>query len=139
MIKAIWTNEDLRFIGTDMDKHGIVLDSQDGYGPKPMQLLLMSLIGCTGMDAISIMQKKRQIPEHFEVVIEEIERAENHPKVYTYLKIAYIFEGDVKKEACIRSVELSQKKYCSVSAMLRKTARLEYRVLLNGEEIYVGE
>ncbi len=135
MIEAKWTNEGLRFIGKDLDNHGIIMDSQDGLGPKPMQLLLMSLIGCTGMDAISILQKKRQIPNTFKVVIESYERAMQHPKVYTKLNLAYIAEGNIAPEALKRSVELSQKKYCSVSEMLRKTAEINYKVILNGEEV----
>ena len=135
MIEAKWTNEGLRFTGQDLDNHGIIMDSNDGIGPKPMQLLLMSLIGCTGMDAMSILQKKRQIPNSFKVVVENFERAPEHPKVYTKIDLSYIAEGDIKPEALRRSVDLSQKKHCSISEMMRRTAEINYKVILNGEEV----
>ncbi|MBI4770158.1 MAG: OsmC family protein [Chloroflexi bacterium] len=99
-------------------------------GFSPMELVLVGLAGCTAMDVISILQKKRQAVTAFDVRVTGT-RADQHPKVYTEIEIEYLVEGHwVDPAAVARAIELSQDKYCSVSAMLRKgsTVRTSYRV-----------
>ena len=111
----------MRFIGETED-HSIILESDylnEQKAPAPLEVFLMSLGGCTGMDVIAILQKMRAEPRKFEIYIEG-ERAEEHPKVYTKVKIKYHFEG-TEYEKAKKAVELSQNKYCPVSAMLRRS------------------
>lgn len=92
----------------------------------PMELLLVSLIGCTGMDVISILKKMRQNITRFKVSV-SAERAPEHPKIYTKINIHYYFEGkDVEKEKVERAIGLSFNKYCSVSAMLKKSSEMGF-------------
>lgn len=91
-----------------------------GSGASPMELTLMALCGCSGMDAISIMGKKKQNVTGFEIKAKG-ERSENHPKVFTKIHVDYTFKGaDLDPAAAERSVELSLTRYCSVYGMLIK-------------------
>jgi putative redox protein len=97
---------------------------EDGF--RPMELLLVGLAGCTGMDVISILQKKRQSVTDFQVKI-AAEKATTYPTVYTHIQIQYLFSGhDLDPKAIERAIQLSQDTYCSVSAMLGKTAVIEH-------------
>lgn len=93
----------------------------DDDGFRPMELILTGLIGCTAMDVISILQKKRQAVTAFRVTA-EAERAETYPKVFTHIHIHYIVEGhQVDPKAVERAMELSETRYCSAQAMLAPT------------------
>lgn len=93
-------------------------------GARPMELLLMSLAGCTGMDVISILRKKRQDVTGFQLKVDGV-RSEEHPKVYTDITITYIVTGrNLDPEAVARSIELSVTKYCSVYPMLSQAATM---------------
>ena len=92
----------------------------DNDGFRPMELMALSLAGCTAMDVISIMQKKRQDVTDFEVRV-HTERAETHPKVFTHGTIKYIFVGHgLTEKAVQRSIELSAVRYCPAQGMLAK-------------------
>ncbi len=110
--------------------HHLILDASppngDDRGPRPMELLLTALSGCTGMDVLSILQKKREPVEAFEVYVEGV-RAETHPKVFVEIDVLYRVTGNVKPESVERAIELSRDKYCGVSAMLHEIARINYR------------
>lgn len=122
--------EGLQLVGASDTGHGIVIDQLPdvgglNQGPQPMELLLLALASCTSMDIISIMKKKRQQLTGFEVEF-EAERAEEHPKVYRWIKLKFIFKGKkLSSEAAERSIYLSQTKYCPITAMLSKTVRIE--------------
>jgi putative redox protein len=104
-----------------------------GDGTSPMELVLVALGGCTAMDVISILEKKRQDVTHFEVVIHG-DRAAGHPKVFTDITLEYIVTGHhVEFEAVKRAVELSETKYCSVNGMLKKTAAIHTRCTVREE------
>ena len=99
-------------------------------GSRPMEVLLMALGGCTGMDVISILKKKRAPVEDFEMEL-EAEQAPEHPKVFTKIRIKFIIYGrGIKPQDVERAIELSGTKYCSASEMLRKTAEIttEYEI-----------
>jgi putative redox protein len=93
-------------------------------GPRPVELLLMALGGCTSMDVISILKKMRVPLDEYECHV-EAERATEHPKVFTKIKIKYLFYGkEISRQSVERAIQLSESKYCSVSAMLGKTAEI---------------
>lgn len=111
--------------------HGVVIDGAPeiggrNLGVRPMEMVLMGLGGCTAMDVLSILKKQRQ--QVTDCVIEiKAERREQEPKVFTQIHLHYIITGrDLKENHVKRAVELSAEKYCSVSAMLSKTAQLSY-------------
>ncbi len=118
---------DMRFdIDTDSG-HRIVVDTEEGNaGARPMELLLVALAGCTGMDVISILRKKRQDITDYEVYIHGL-RAEEHPKVYKEITIEHIFSGhNIQENAVQRALQLSQEKYCGVGNTLDKTAHITH-------------
>jgi putative redox protein len=119
--KAVW-EEGLRFKGLSGDQQITMDTSADhggGAGMSPMRVVLTGLCGCTAMDVISILEKKRQQVTDFEVRA-EAERADDHPKVYTKIHLTYVVTGhDIDEKAVARSVELTDEKYCSVMATLR--------------------
>jgi putative redox protein len=102
----------------------------EGAGFRPIELLLVALGGCTGIDVVSILKKQRQKVEGLEMVISG-ERVENPPRVYGRIHVEYIVYGkDISEKAVKRAIELSEKKYCSVGAMLGAKAELtaSYRI-----------
>jgi putative redox protein len=128
------------FEGISGSGHSVVMDSApeaggENQGIRPMETVLVGLGGCTGMDVVSILQKMRVSFEAFDMEILG-KRAETHPKVYELITLRYRFSGrrdDAEK--IIRAVSLSQEKYCSVSAMLAKSAHIEAEIYLNGDLI----
>lgn len=129
--------DDLQFLGTSASSHGIVLDAArehggSGTGASPMELVLEALGACSAMDVVSILRKKRQHVKGFSIELQG-ERAENHPRVYTKIHMVYRVAGPALSEKAVRdAVELSQNKYCSVSAMLRGSVALTYEIQLEG-------
>lgn len=110
--------------------HRLVIDAAPkaggkNHGPSPMELVLVALAGCTAMDVVDILKKKRQQVTGLEVRVEGT-RAEDHPKVYTDIEIIYIVRGkNISSQAVERAIHLSETKYCSVGAMLGKTAEIK--------------
>ena len=95
--------------------------------PTPMDTVLIALGGCTGMDVVSILEKMRVRFESLEIEVRG-ERNEEHPRVYTKIEIVYRIKGDVDEEKVKKAVELSMERYCSVAAMLKKSAEIEHRI-----------
>jgi putative redox protein len=122
--KVVWTDKD-RFVGEANSGHALVVDAGDvKTASSPMELVLIALCGCTASDVVGILRKKRQPFTGLEVVA-QTERAPDHPKVYTHIKLIYRVRGAVNHKAMEDAVNLSKGKYCSVSAMLEKTAKLD--------------
>lgn len=95
-------------------------------GMRPMSLMLTSLAGCTAMDVISILRKKKQEVTALEVQVEGV-RADDHPKVWTEIWVKFIVTGhNIEQKAVDRAIELSRDKYCGAAATLRHTATLHY-------------
>jgi len=133
--RLVW-QEGLQFEAHVVGGHTLLMDSPIGSnaGPGPMALVLAALGGCTAMDVISILHKKRQPVTAFEVVV-RAERAEEHPKVYTGFEIVYIVQGEgVDRRAVERAVFLSEEKYCSVGVMLGKVAPIRSTIRLDSDE-----
>jgi putative redox protein len=125
--RAIWTDKD-RFLGDATSGHALVIDAGEvKTASTPIELVLIGLCGCTATDVVSILRKKREPLIGLEVVA-HAERAEEHPKVYTHIKLVYRVRGSVTHKAVEDAVRLSKEKYCSVSAMLEKTARIEFQI-----------
>lgn len=102
--------------------------ADDGF--RPMELLLVGLAGCTAMDVISILEKKRQQVTSFEVKTQG-QRAADHPRIFTDIEIEYIVTGhNIDSAAVQRAVELSESKYCSAQAMLSKAARITNKITI---------
>jgi putative redox protein len=125
-----WTTE-MQFSGTGAAGTTITMDARPehggvGAGPSPMETVLLALGGCTGMDVVSVLHKMRAPLNGLEIRI-SAERAEDHPKVFTSIALEYTFAGaGLLPDQVTRAVELSQTRYCSVSAMLRQVAPLTY-------------
>jgi putative redox protein len=129
----------LQFVGEAGSGHAIVLDGKESAGgrdtgTRPMELLLIALAGCTAMDVVHILRRKRQQVTGVQIKVEG-ERAEEHPRVYTTIKLIYVVKGRALSEkAVVDSIELSQDKYCSASAMLKQSAELTYEYQIIEEE-----
>ena len=132
--KVVW-QEGLSFTGTSDSGFQVPLGADPRVGGKddgfrPMELMALSLAGCTAMDVISIMSKKRQNVTAFEVNV-QAQRAQEHPKVFTEAVIRYEFTGhDIREEAVRRSIQLSTERYCPAQAMLGDLIpiRLDYAI-----------
>ena len=124
--KATWVDNH-RFVAESDSGHAIVTDGDKKTGSSPMELVLMGLCGCTGYDVASILRKKREPFTTLEVRA-EAERAEQPPSVYTAIKLIYKVGGKVSRKAVEDAVGLSKEKYCSVSAMLEKTAKIKVEI-----------
>jgi putative redox protein len=120
--KARWT-ENVRFVAESSSAHSIVVDGDKKTANSPMELVLIGLCGCTGYDVASILTKKREPFTSLEVRA-EAERAKDPPSVYTEIKLIYKVGGKISRKAVEDAVRLSKEKYCSVSAMLEKTAKI---------------
>ena len=107
----------------------------DNDGFRPMELIATGLAGCTAMDTISILQKKRQEVTDFEVNV-HAERAEEHPRVFTHIKIEYHITGhSVDERAVLRAIKVSAERYCPAQGMLSQVVPidLEYQIYEAGE------
>lgn len=124
--RAKWT-EQMRFEGTGNSGFSVVVDGDSKVANSPMELVLIALCGCTAYDVVNILQKKREPLTAVEVSA-EAEKAENSPRVYTAIKLLYRIRGGVAHKAVEDAVRLSKEKYCSVGAMLAKTAHITYRI-----------
>ncbi len=125
----------MTFIGKAGTNHLVPMDTVpefdgDNSATKPLELLLVALGGCTGMDIVPLFRKMRQDVTAVELNI-TADRSEEHPKVYTKIDIEYVVTGRNLDEQKVRhAVDLSQEKYCSVSAMLKKACPVNYTVRL---------
>ena len=126
---AKWPGQ-MRFEGAGNSGLRLLMDGDSKAANSPMELLLIALCGCTGYDVVSILQKKREPFTGVEVSA-EAEKAAQPPRVYTAIKLVYRVRGQVSRKAVEDAVRLSEGKYCSVSAMLSKTAKITYRIELD--------
>jgi putative redox protein len=116
------------FVATSPSGHAVTIDSdrQSNKAPGPMELLLVALGACTATDVVIILEKKRQKLESLEVICSG-ERAAEPPSVWIKLEVLYRLRGLLDEAAVKRAIELSEEKYCSVSATLKKSATLTWR------------
>ena len=124
------------FMGLTDSNHWVPMDGPAEFGGsdagiRPKELLLLSLAGCTGSDVASIMDKMREPYTRMEVEI-EAEMSQEHPKVYTKMEVIYKVWGEGIKESNLkRAIELSEERYCGVTAMLRDSVQISSRYEIN--------
>ncbi|MEN8226220.1 MAG: OsmC family protein [Bacteroidota bacterium] len=132
-INTVW-KENMAF-EANIDGFKITLDADEAVGgqdlgPRPKGLTLVSLAGCTGMDVISILKKMRVEPDYFNVEVEG-DLTEEHPKTFHHIHLTYIFKGsDLPMAKLEKAVTLSQDRYCGVSALLMKGAKLTHEIVV---------
>jgi putative redox protein len=136
-IEAVWKGGET-FFGQNAAGGMVQMGKLDGRpGVSPMELLLVGLAGCTGTDVVDILEKKRQPLKAFKIKVRG-KRAEDHPKIYKEIEITYMIWGEgIDAKAVERAIQLSEEKYCSVSAMLRAVAEIRwtYQILNSVESI----
>jgi putative redox protein len=120
---ATWI-ADQRFEGVSSSGHRVIVDGDAKAGNSPMELVLIGLCGCTGYDVVSILREAFTSLE----VKADAERAATPPMVYTKIHLSYRVGGKVSHKAVEDAVRLSEEKYCSVAAMLSKTAKITYTI-----------
>ena len=119
------------FVGKTDSNHWITMDGPEQFGgsdagTRPKELILLALAGCTGSDVAVILQKKKIQLDGFEMNL-SAEVQETHPQVFTKIHLEYVFYGqEIPVEAVERAIELSQKTYCSVTAMLQKAVEITH-------------
>jgi len=132
--KVIWKNR-MSFDGTSDSGFTVPLGTTpevggDDDGFRPLELLAVGLAGCTAMDVVSILTKKRQELTGFEVRV-HADRQDEHPKVFTHLTIEYVLSGnDLSREAVERAVQLSADKYCPAQAMFAKIVPIDLKITI---------
>jgi len=136
-ITATWKGE-TTFVGLNAAGGTVQMGMLDGKaGVSPMQLLLVAIGGCTGMDIVSILQKKRLDLTGMEVRVSG-KRADDYPMIWTHIHITYLIRGNsIQPKDVEQAIELSEEKYCSVGIMLGESARItsEYHILKPGETV----
>jgi putative redox protein len=124
-----WKHDKL-FEGIAENGNTILFDTDRAHeqGPSPMEAVLMGLCGCTSVDVVSILQKKRQALTGLRVTATATQ-APDPPQVFTHIKLTYTVRGKLSRQAVEAAVSLSKDKYCSVSKMLEKAATIEYEIV----------
>ncbi len=108
----------MRFVARTTSGHDVVVDNASGNtGPRPTELVLAAIAGCTAMDVVDILAKKRQVVDRYSVEVRGTQR-EKAPNVFTDITVTHLVEGNVDTEAVRRSIELSATRYCTVSAQV---------------------
>lgn len=125
--KVQWIGEQ-KFVAVSPSGHALAMDAdhESNTGPSPMELLLMALGACTAADIVIILEKKRQRLDSLEVICSG-ERAAEPPRVWTKLDILFRLRGKLEDGGVKQAIQLSEEKYCSVSATLKKSAELTWR------------
>jgi putative redox protein len=122
--------QDNTFQGISENGNTILFDGDPAHthGPSPMESVLMALCGCTSVDVVSILKKKRQELTALRVTA-KAEQATEPPRVFTRIRLTYSLRGKLSRKSVEDAVALSKNKYCSVSKMLEKTAEIDYEIV----------
>jgi len=125
---------------SELNGHKITIDADpsvggEDKGPRPKPLMLLSLAGCTAMDVISILRKMRVEPDDFNVEV-QADQTDEHPKHYHKMHVIYSFEGkDLPEDKVKKAVNLSEERYCGVSAVYKKAIEMSLEIRINGEKV----
>jgi len=123
VVNARWSKQ-RQFVGWDSKNHGIVMDtpadgSGEGTGWRPVELLLLGIAGCTGVDVISILEKKREDVRGLEIEVRGEPFVDDFPHYYSTIEIVYTVTGvGIKPQSVAQAIDLSEEKYCSVKGCL---------------------
>lgn len=128
-------NEGMQFVGSSDSGHSVLMDTDPKVGgfdsaARPLEMVLIGLGGCTGMDVVSILRKMKEDFHNFEILI-EAEKKEEHPKSLERVVLKYRVWGEVNEENFIKAIELSLDKYCTVANTLKPAIELEYQYRIN--------
>lgn len=140
-VTARLEGDGLRLVAETGSGHTIVMDNAEGdTGARPAELLVVAQAGCTAMDVVSVLRKKRQPFTRYEVRVVGVQRDDPPPHVYEQMRIVHAVDGDVDVEALRRAIELSATRYCTVTANLASgVTEIQHAYLLrdpSGEEHY---
>ncbi|MGE3388308.1 MAG: OsmC family protein [Bdellovibrionales bacterium] len=139
--QLIW-KDSMIFTGV-AEGHEVVLDAKAPIGKSsaltPKELVVLGMGGCTAMDVIALLKKYKQKPESFVVSLDMAMSQGKLPVVFEGAQLLFEVKGQVEADKLLQAVQLSQTKYCGVSAMLSKAFPIHYRVVLNGSEVGSGE
>jgi putative redox protein len=137
-VSAQWQGE-MGFIGKNMIGASVQMGTNNQHaGISPMELLLLGVAGCTGIDIVHILKKKRIELDQFEVRVRG-KRVDDHPKIYDQIEVEYLFwSNELSTKAVEQAIQLSEEKYCSASAMMSKSAQISssYKIMNPGESAY---
>lgn len=127
------------FVGTNDTGNQVHMDGSEdiggkNWGARPMQVLLMSLAGCTGIDVVSILEKQRQHFSSFRMEVDGERTEVASAKPFSHITIHFYFEGDLEAGKAQRAIELSMEKYCSVGLTINKQAKIDYTLHVNGSK-----
>jgi putative redox protein len=137
--RVVWL-EDMTYVAQSPSGHALVLDGPPelgghNLGPRPMEMLLMGMGGCTAIDVVNILQKARQDLRGCEIEI-EAERADSDPKVFTQIHVHFILTGQgLSTKHIERAIHLSAEKYCSASIMLGQMAKITHTFEVRDGEV----
>lgn len=131
------TDAPYHFIGTNDTGNELHMDGSpdiggQNLGARPMQVLLMSLAGCTGIDVVMILDKQRQSYDTFDMEVEGQRTVEAQAKPFSHITIHFSFTGDIDPGKAQRAIELSMEKYCSVGLTINKAAKIDFTLTVNG-------
>jgi putative redox protein len=129
MHATVTWQKDRQYDGESQSGHHVTMDADAAHlaGASPMELVLMALCGCTSVDVVSILHKKRE-PLTSLTVSAVAEQSAEIPRVFTHIQLTYLIGGEVSTKAAEDAVSLSKNKYCSVSKMLEKSATIDWAV-----------
>ena len=127
--EVVW-NGKMSFTGKNDQEQQVALDAPpkvggEGNGFRPKELLLSGIAGCTAMDVISILRKMKVLPESFRVEV-SADETDEHPITFTSFHLKYVVKGDVPVDKLERAIELSQTRYCGVTAMFNSFAKVTH-------------
>jgi len=133
-------NNDYLFEVENKNGHKVLLDNNSKtsgkvQGASPMELLLMGVAGCSAIDIISILEKQKINPLSLKMEVNGLRNSRDVPSLFYQIDIIIYLKGEIEKEKALRAAKLSYDKYCSVSKMLEKTAKINYKVVLNDKNI----
>jgi len=133
-------NENFYFELKNERGHIVNVDARPDFGgndmgPSPMELVLMGVAGCSGIDMISILKKQRQEIASFKADVEGIREEVGDAKPFKNIYVVFYLEGNIKEDKALKAAQLSFEKYCSVAKTVEPTATIHYKVVLNGIEL----
>ena len=131
-------NDQIQFRGTNGSTDVTIASTDEQEGLSPMEMTAMSVVGCSSIDILMILEKQKQEIDDFSAEIDG-ERADESPRVFTDLHMHYAFAGDVEPAKVRRAIDLSLDTYCSVSNMIKHTADITYSFSVNGERYEQNE
>lgn len=137
-------DNDFHFRAQNASGHTVDIDDASAYpegrgkGVGPMQMLIMAIGGCSGVDIMSILKKGRQVVSRFDIEVTGEKPDGVSPSLFTHIHIRYDLDGDLDVARVRRAIELSLEKYCSVAATLEKTAKISYEYSVNGQ-VYAAD